>query len=65
MKDCYDFYYISVENVFWVRITLCFSTWCGTMNLALLIIYEPIPDRRDLLTIKVKSEIFTEKEKPS
>ena len=50
MKDCYDFYYISVENVFWVRITLCFSTWCGTMNLALLIIYEPIPDRRDLLT---------------
>ena len=27
--------------------------------------YEPRSDRRDLLTIKVKSEIFTEKEKTS
>ena len=28
-------------------------------------IYEPRSDRRDLLTIKVESEIFTEKERPS
>ena len=27
--------------------------------------FEPRSDRRDLLTIKVKSEIFTEKERPS
>ena len=28
-------------------------------------IYEPRSDKRDLLAIKVKSEIFTEKERPS
>ena len=28
-------------------------------------VYEPRSDRRDLLAIKVKSEIFTEKEKAS
>ena len=27
--------------------------------------YEPRSDKRDLLAIKVKSEIFTEKERPS
>ena len=29
------------------------------------IIYEPRSDKRDLLAIKSKSEIFTEKERPS
>ena len=29
------------------------------------IIYEPRSERRDLLAIKVKIEIFTEKERPS
>ena len=30
-----------------------------------LVIIEPRSDNRDLLAIKVKSEIFTEKERPS
>ena len=29
------------------------------------LLYEPRSDKRDLLAIKVKSEIFTEKERPS
>ena len=28
-------------------------------------LYEPRSDKRDLLAIKVKNEIFTEKERPS
>ena len=34
-------------------------------HLGHIITYEPRSDKRDLLAIKVKSEIFIEKERPS
>ena len=36
-----------------------------TTNAVKVILYEPRSDKRDLLAIKVKSEIFTEKERSS
>ena len=41
------------------------SIECWTLQKKFIFIIVPRSDRRDLLAIKFKSEIFTEKERPS
>ena len=51
------------KKIFWL-----YFTYRSLRNLPKLLLqntYEPRSDKRDLLAIKVKSEIFTEKERPS
>ena len=53
--------YIVIKFMYGVSV----SIECWTLQKKFIFIIVPRSDRRDLLAIKFKSEIFTEKERPS